>query len=166
MTASNLPPIHLTRPSIRSTLDRRFWLLATLGTIASFVLLGLVSVIIANPVFTRTIPPDGAAIAVWIASAPLMGVLLATSLTSPSNYAIPTRASGPRHLDVRLTFMRQRPGRPAHIRVTDRPRNLTPAMPCHSGLTSPSISVGRLDHSADGLRAPAHQAPLSNRGSS
>jgi hypothetical protein len=25
MTASNLPPIHLTRPSIRSTLDRRFF---------------------------------------------------------------------------------------------------------------------------------------------
>jgi hypothetical protein len=83
MTASNLPPIHLTRPSIRSTLDRRFWLVATLGTIASFVLLGLVSAIIPNPVFTRTIPPDGAAIAVWIASAPLMGVLLATTLSSP-----------------------------------------------------------------------------------
>ena len=83
MTASNLPPLFLDRPSIRSTLDRRFWVAATLGTLASLVLLGLVSAIIPNPVFARTIPPDGPAIAVWIASAPLMGVLLATSLSAP-----------------------------------------------------------------------------------
>ena len=37
-----------------------------------------------------------------------------------TNYAIPTREFSPRHLDVRLTVMRQRPSRPAHIRVTDR----------------------------------------------
>ena len=35
-------------------------------------------------------------------------------------YAIPTRAPSPRQLDVRLTVMRQRHRRPAHIRVTDR----------------------------------------------
>jgi hypothetical protein len=46
-------------------------------------------------------------------------------------YAIPTRASSPRHLDDRLTVMRQRLCRPAHIRVTDRRQDLTPAMPHH-----------------------------------
>ena len=54
-----------------------------MGAAASVVGLGLVSAIIPNPVFGRTIPPDGAAIAVWLASAPLMGLLLATFLTAP-----------------------------------------------------------------------------------
>jgi len=77
-------PIVLDRPSIRSTLDRRFWVFAILGTVASLTLLGLVSAIIPNPVFARMIPPDGPAIAVWIASAPLMGILIATSLAEPA----------------------------------------------------------------------------------
>lgn len=88
MTASNLPPIVFGQPSIRSTLDRRFWLVALLGSVASLVLLGLVSAIIPNPLFARTIPPDGPAIGVWIASAPLMGILLATSLSSPRSASV------------------------------------------------------------------------------
>lgn len=47
------------------------------------------------------------------------------------NYAIPTRAPSPRHLGDRLTVMRQRLRRPAHIRVTDHRQDLTPAMPRH-----------------------------------
>jgi len=78
-----LPPIALDRPSIRSTLDRRFWLFAILGAFASLIVLGVVSAIIPNPVFARMIPPDGPAIAVWIASAPLMGALLAAYLAPP-----------------------------------------------------------------------------------
>lgn len=81
-------PIVLARPSVRSTLDRRFWLAVVLGTVASLILLGLVSAIIPNPVIVRTIPPDGPAIAVWIASAPLMGVLLAASLSAPRTASV------------------------------------------------------------------------------
>jgi hypothetical protein len=46
-------------------------------------------------------------------------------------YAIPTRAPSPRHLGDRLTVMRQRLCRPAHIRVVDHRQDLTPAMPRH-----------------------------------
>lgn len=88
MIASNVAPLLLDRPTIRSTLDRRFWIVATLGAAVSLVLLGLVSAIIPNPVFARTIPPDGPAIAVWVASAPLMGLLLATSLSPPRSASV------------------------------------------------------------------------------
>jgi len=82
---ADLPPLALDRPSVRSTLDRRFWVASTLGAVASLVVLGLISAIIPNPLFGRTIPPDGPAIAVWIASAPLMGVLLAISQSASSS---------------------------------------------------------------------------------
>ncbi len=39
---------------------------------------GLVSAIIPNPIFGRGIPPEPFAIAVWLASAPLMGLVMAT----------------------------------------------------------------------------------------
>jgi len=96
-----LQPIALDRPSIRSTLDRRFWLFAILGTVASLVVLGVVSAIIPNPVFARMIPPDGPAIAVWIASAPLMGILVATSLSVPAS-ASPM--AGPDHTGSGFTI--------------------------------------------------------------
>lgn len=88
MTVADRPPIHLQPASIRSTLDRRFWFAAALGSVASLVAFGLVAAIIPNPVFGRIIPPDGAAIAVWIASAPLMGALFAT-------FVAPARGSQP-----------------------------------------------------------------------
>ena len=88
MTTAGRPPITIPPPSIISTLDGSFWLAAALGGLASLVGLGLVAAIIPNPVFGRIIPPDAAAIAVWIASAPLMGVLLAT-------FIAPTRGSRP-----------------------------------------------------------------------
>src|SRR5438128_564329 len=81
MTTPAQRPIALQVPAIRATLDRSFWLAMALGSAASLIGLGLLAAIIPNPVFGRLIPPDGAAIAVWIASAPLMGALLATYLT-------------------------------------------------------------------------------------
>ena len=45
------------------------------------------------------------------------------------SYAIPIRAPSPRHLGDRLTVMRQRHRRPAHIRVIHHRQDLTPAMP-------------------------------------
>jgi hypothetical protein len=68
------------------SLDRRFaaWTLAwSAVALAAF---GLVSAIIPNPVFGRQVPPEPFAICVWLASAPLMGIVGAT-------YTSPARAS-------------------------------------------------------------------------
>lgn len=71
--------------AVLATIDRRFVLHALLWTAASLVAFGLVSAIIPNPVFGRQIPPESFAIAVWLLSAPLMGLLGATySAPAPS----------------------------------------------------------------------------------
>jgi hypothetical protein len=64
--------------AVLATLDRRFALHAGLWAAASLVAFGLVAAIIPNPVFGRQIPPEPFAIAVWLVSAPLMGLLGAT----------------------------------------------------------------------------------------
>ena len=66
------------------TLDGRFWLAALGAGIVSLLAFGLVAAIIPNPVFGRTVPPDGAQVAIWLASAPLMGLLAATYLARPA----------------------------------------------------------------------------------
>jgi hypothetical protein len=57
----------------------------TLVTLASF---GLVTAIIPNPVFGRGVPVEPFAVVVWLASAPLIGMVMAT-------YFAPVPASGP-----------------------------------------------------------------------
>ncbi len=70
---------------VLGTIDRRFVIHATLWAAASLLVFGLVAAIIPNPVFGRQVPPEPFAIAVWVASAPLMGLLGATySATAPS----------------------------------------------------------------------------------
>ncbi len=64
--------------AVLATVDRRFALHAGLWTAASLLAFGLVAAIIPNPVFGRQIPPEPFAIAVWLISAPLMGLLGAT----------------------------------------------------------------------------------------
>ena len=59
-------------------LDRRFFAWAIAWAIVSLLAFGLVAAIIPNPVFGRQIPPEPFAIAVWLVSAPLMGLLGAT----------------------------------------------------------------------------------------
>jgi hypothetical protein len=51
-------------------------------TVLSLAAFGLVAAIIPNPIFGRQIPPEPFAIWVWVLSAPLMGLLVAT-YTSP-----------------------------------------------------------------------------------
>ncbi len=63
---------------VLATIDRRFALHAVLWTGASLLAFGLVAAIIPNPVFGRQVPPEPFAIAVWLVSAPLMGLLGAT----------------------------------------------------------------------------------------
>jgi hypothetical protein len=64
--------------AVLATINRQFALHATLWTAASLLAFGLVAAIIPNPVFGRQIPPEPFAIAVWLLSAPLMGLLGAT----------------------------------------------------------------------------------------
>jgi len=61
-----------------ATLDAPFLVRAGLWAVTSLLAFGLVSAIIPNPVFGRQIPPEPFAIAVWLASAPLMGLVMAT----------------------------------------------------------------------------------------
>ena len=70
-------------------LDRRFFTWAIAWTLVSLVAFGLIAAIIPNPVFGRQIPPEPFAIAVWLVSAPLMGLLGATYTAR----AVPAAAS-------------------------------------------------------------------------
>lgn len=58
--------------------DPRFMGWAALWSVASLLVFGVVSAIIPNPIFGRQIPPEPFAIATWLASAPLMGLVAAT----------------------------------------------------------------------------------------
>jgi hypothetical protein len=67
-------------------LDRRLIAWTVAWTAVSLLAFGLVTAIIPNPVFGRQIPPEPFAIGVWLASAPLMGFVMAT-------YTAPVRPS-------------------------------------------------------------------------
>jgi hypothetical protein len=71
-----------------AVVDRRFFAWAAVWAAASLVAFGLVSAIIPNPVFGRQIPAEPFAIVVWLVSAPLMGLVMAT-YTVPSPVAVP-----------------------------------------------------------------------------
>lgn len=71
------------RAALCATVDGRFLAWAAASTIAALAAFGLVSAIIPNPVFARRIPPEPFAIAVWLVSAPLMGLVAATYVAPP-----------------------------------------------------------------------------------
>lgn len=64
--------------------DRRFAAWAVVWSVASLLAFGLVAAIIPNPVFARQIPVEPFAIAVWLLSAPLMGLIGATYTVAPA----------------------------------------------------------------------------------
>lgn len=66
------------RQRLWSTLDRRFWIAAVLGTLGSAVVLGVPSAVIPTPFFTRMTPTEPVNLVVWLVSAPLAGLLVAT----------------------------------------------------------------------------------------
>ncbi len=107
--------------AVLATIDRRFVLHAALWAAVSLLAFGLIAAIIPNPVFGRQIPPEPFAIAVWLASAPLMGVLGATYSAPPppavathSAPASPAAAtSGTAALPITLVF------EPAHATARD-----------------------------------------------
>ncbi len=74
------------RPLAAVLLDRRFLLWTAAWTAVALVVFGLVSAIVPNPIFGRSVPPEPFAIVVWLVSAPLMGLLAAT-------YVVPAAAA-------------------------------------------------------------------------
>jgi hypothetical protein len=67
-----------TCPLLALLRDPRLLLHAFAWTVISGLAFGLVTAIVPNPVFARQIPPDDFAIGVWLVSAPLMGIVMAT----------------------------------------------------------------------------------------
>lgn len=74
--------------ALAQLLDARLLLVSAAATAGALLLFGLGVGIIPNPVIARMIEPEPFAIATWIASAPLVGIVVATYLVSP-------RASSP-----------------------------------------------------------------------
>ena len=70
--------------TIRSTLDRRYWALTALATLAAVLVLGIPAALVPNPVFGRMVAPEPFAYVVWIVSAPLIGAIVAPHLARPA----------------------------------------------------------------------------------
>lgn len=74
-----------------ATVDRRFVIWTVVSGAIALVAFGILSAIIPTPFFVRPIAPEPFAIAVWIASAPLIGIISAT-------YLAPAAAPAPSQL--------------------------------------------------------------------
>jgi hypothetical protein len=61
----------------------RFWLFAAGGALLSLLVLGVPTAIIPNPVFGRMVPVRPSDVAIWLASAPLIGLTLASYAVRP-----------------------------------------------------------------------------------
>jgi hypothetical protein len=77
---------------LTALLDRRLIAWSAVWAAVSLLAFGLVTAIIPNPVFGRQIPPEPFAIWTWLASAPLMGLVMAT-------YTVPVAPSRARTRD-------------------------------------------------------------------
>lgn len=64
--------------ALMSTLDARYWVVAAAATAAALLLLGVPTAVIPNPFFIRMTPTETFNVIVWLASAPLIGLLVAT----------------------------------------------------------------------------------------
>lgn len=73
----------ISRDTILATLDRRFWLVAVIGTIGALFVLGVPTAVLPNPFFVRMTATQPFDVAVWVASAPLIGLTIATFLAKP-----------------------------------------------------------------------------------
>jgi hypothetical protein len=76
------------RAGLLALADRRLLGWAAVLTVVSGLAFGLVSAMIPNPVFGRSVPPEPFAYWVWLLSAPLMGLVFAT-------YVVPPGPAGP-----------------------------------------------------------------------
>lgn len=64
-------------------LDRGLIAWSVLLAVASGLVFGLVSAIIPNPVFARSVAPEPVQVWIWLLSAPVMGLVLATYVVRP-----------------------------------------------------------------------------------
>lgn len=85
---------------LRATLGPRFWIVAALGTLVSLMILGVPSAVIPNPLFIRMTPTEPFNVAVWLQSAPLAGLLLATYLARDGSRADVHADAGTRRLTL------------------------------------------------------------------
>jgi hypothetical protein len=94
----DVTPIRLEpgRRDLGRSLDRRFWLAALLGAVGSLLLLGIPTALIPNPVFGRQIAAEPWAYWVWLASAPLAGLVFATYAAPVPGGSWPVPATGDR----------------------------------------------------------------------
>lgn len=69
--------------ALHSTIDRRFLGVAVLATAGSLIVLGIPTAVIPNPFFVRMTPTETFNVLVWLASAPLIGLLVATYMRAP-----------------------------------------------------------------------------------
>jgi hypothetical protein len=79
--------------------DRALIAWSVVWTAFVLVVFGLVAAIIPNPIFGRGLAPEPFAVAVWLVSAPLMGVVMATYFApmpagAPVALGIPVRRDG------------------------------------------------------------------------
>ncbi len=72
--------------------DARYLAWSSGAALVGLIAFGLVSAIIPNPVFGREIAPEPFAIGIWLASAPLMGLLAGTYLVPPRPVTLDLRA--------------------------------------------------------------------------
>lgn len=78
-----------------STLDARFWFAALIGTLGALIVLGVPTAVIPNPFFIRMTPTQTFNLVVWLASAPLIGLLIATYIRPLGHTAAhPRRETG------------------------------------------------------------------------
>jgi hypothetical protein len=70
-----------------ATVDRRFAIWTVVSAAVALLAFGILTAIIPTPFFVRPIAPEPFAIAVWIASAPLIGIVAATYLAPAPNPA-------------------------------------------------------------------------------
>lgn len=73
--------------ALRSTLDGRFWLVVGLATAGSLLLFGVPTAVIPNPIFIRMTPTETFNVVVWLTSAQLVGLLVATYVRVPGHAA-------------------------------------------------------------------------------
>ncbi len=92
LTAEQIRPGSI--DALRSTLDARYWLVAALGTVGALVVLGVPTAVIPNPFFIRMTPTETFNVIVWLASAPFIGLLIATYIRPP-RHAIGHPRGGP-----------------------------------------------------------------------
>jgi hypothetical protein len=87
--------------------DRRLVAVSVAAAAASLLAFGLVSAIIPNPVFGRAVPPEPFAIATWLTSAPLMGLIIGTYL-APARARVAEGFGAPSPVDTSVAVAERR----------------------------------------------------------